>query len=194
LYRDLAEQVPAEVRVEILILPEAAEYVVGGRIALYEDFEHPQHRCVAETKPRADFPAPRWRGPSWPQPQLDPLYSRAIPWRQTREERPFGVEEASMDWEQTEGVVAVEDAVGFFVHAVAGQEEREAGSDAAVVRGIEVDGLGDDEAQVVDAHTQLAGEVEEAKWRVAVRGGEGGYGGHGRIHRNSRRRHHREWY
>ncbi len=75
------------------------------------------------------------------------------------------MEEAAVEWEEPERVGAVEDAVGFFVHAMRGQEEREARSYTAVVCGVEVDrfGDGDNEVELVDAHAKLAGEVEEAE-------------------------------
>jgi len=51
---------------------------------------------------------------------------------------------AAVDGEHAEGIATVEDARRFVVHAMVDEEEAEGGGDGAVIRRVEVDGLGED--------------------------------------------------
>jgi hypothetical protein len=56
----------------------------------------------------------------------------------------FAVDVSSVDGEDTKGVATVENARCFFVHAAVYEEEAKGGGDGAVIRRVEIDGLGED--------------------------------------------------
>lgn len=88
----------------------------------------------------------------------------------------LAVDVAAVDGEDAECVAAVEDARGFVVGAVGGEEEAEGGGEDARVGGVEVDCFGDDEEELVDSEAEFRGEVEEAEGlvgAVVVFGGRG---------------------
>lgn len=75
----------------------------------------------------------------------------------------LAVDVATVNWEHAECVEAVEDARGFIVSAAGGEEELQAGRDGARICGVEIDGLGNDEMELIDSEAYFCGEVEEAE-------------------------------
>lgn len=75
----------------------------------------------------------------------------------------LAVDVAAVNGKHAEGIEAVKDARGFIVGAAGGEEELQAGRDGARIVGVEIDGLGNDEMELINSEAYLFGEVEEAE-------------------------------
>lgn len=75
----------------------------------------------------------------------------------------FAAEEAGVDWEYAEGMAAVEDLIGFFVHTVRGEEETEAGRVADCIDRVEIDNTILEKEVAEDLKTEFGGEIEEGE-------------------------------
>ena len=140
--RDRGEHAAHELETEQLVgvlggvaAAEAGEDGVAG-VALDEDAEALAGDAVAEAEVRAPgVLAARGFGPARAEAEFEGGEAGAVAGREAGEEGFLGVEEAAVEGEEAEGL-GVEDAVGFLVQAVGGEEEGKAGEDEAMVGGV----------------------------------------------------------
>jgi hypothetical protein len=168
------QQLARELSIESVRFPITGEYT-AGRINIDVNVQPLQSLQICQSKRPTDCPRSRRLRPSGAKSKLQMFDARSIRRSQTSNKRHLSIrEEIPVGGEQSELVLAVEIVGGICVEPLRNAEDSEPRGEFAVVLGVKVDGVVEEEEQGVDLISDFGGQVKESQWWFCgIKGGLG---------------------